>query len=214
MGVGALERIVHGELAKIGRPPIAVAVELIGGHDGLCDEEAALVVGAVERRRAEFSAGRRCARRALAEVGCPSQPILMGRRREPIWPRRFAGSITHDGRYAAALAYPSPCNRVWLSIDLIDRPRLEKYTEVLAMILHPGETPSTSGLDSARLFSAKEVAIKILSPHVGAFVDFKTLLTVPTERGFLITATGIAISISVTALEVEGIIFSIGAIVD
>ena len=55
-----------------------------------------LIDRAVESRRREFITGRRCARRALADLGFPLAPILRGPNREPLWPAGVVSSITRS----------------------------------------------------------------------------------------------------------------------
>jgi len=69
--------------------------------------EQALIAKAVEGRRREFITARRCARRALADLGHPPAPILSGTRREPLWPAGISGSITHCAGYRAAAVAPA-----------------------------------------------------------------------------------------------------------
>ena len=67
-----------------------------------------LVARAVDRRRAEFTTVRTCARIALGRLGLPPAPLLTGSKREPLWPAGVVGSITHcDGYRAAAVARAS-----------------------------------------------------------------------------------------------------------
>jgi len=55
------------------------------------------------KRRAEFSLGRYCARRALSKFELESVPILrIAETREPCWPESVRGSITHSEGFAAA----------------------------------------------------------------------------------------------------------------
>jgi 4'-phosphopantetheinyl transferase EntD len=71
----------------------------------LFPEEEALLAGAIDKRRREFTTGRTCARTALRQLGYPPCAILRGPRGEPLWPTGVVGSITHcDGYRAAALA--------------------------------------------------------------------------------------------------------------
>jgi 4'-phosphopantetheinyl transferase EntD len=53
-------------------------------------------------RRHEFTQARRCAHRALIELGFPAAPIVRGAHHEPIWPNGIVGSITHCRGYIAA----------------------------------------------------------------------------------------------------------------
>jgi 4'-phosphopantetheinyl transferase EntD len=136
----------------------------------------------------------------------------MGRLHEPIWPEGFAGSISHDGRFAAALAYSSTSGRVWLSIDLIDQPDQEIYRGVADTILHPADALGSTNdpLAMARLFSAKEAAIKIVSPYVGDFVDFRSVRAMRTNKGFHVTAPEVGLDIGIRAFEIDNIIVSVG----
>lgn len=53
-------------------------------------------------RRQEFARARICAHAAVAALGRPPSPIVMGPRREPRWPPGLVGSITHCPGYRAA----------------------------------------------------------------------------------------------------------------
>ena len=80
-------------------PAAAAAAESLGPEPEpdprLFPAEEALVRTADPRRRAEFTAGRACARTALARLGLPTAPVLAGRAGEPRWPAGVTGSITH-----------------------------------------------------------------------------------------------------------------------
>jgi 4'-phosphopantetheinyl transferase EntD len=68
---------------------------------GLFPAEEAVMLTAGPRRRAEFAAGRLCARAALARLGVPAAPILPGPAGQPRWPAGVTGSITHCAGYRA-----------------------------------------------------------------------------------------------------------------
>ena len=70
----------------------------------LYPEEAACIRGAVEKRRREFTAGRQCARAALASLGIARFPLLVGPQREPLWPPGIVGSISHGAGRCAVVA--------------------------------------------------------------------------------------------------------------
>ncbi len=85
--------------------PDCVVVESISelaSADSLLPPEAEFIRKAVPKRVIEFTAGRHCARRALARLGIADFPILSGSRREPIWPEGTIGSITHCSGFASA----------------------------------------------------------------------------------------------------------------
>ncbi|WP_369249782.1 hypothetical protein [Streptomyces sp. R41] len=68
----------------------------------LFPEEAAVCAEAGPRRRAEFTAGRWCAHRALAALGAGRVAVPRGARGMPVWPDGVVGSITHCEGYRAA----------------------------------------------------------------------------------------------------------------
>jgi 4'-phosphopantetheinyl transferase EntD len=69
---------------------------------GLMPEEALHVVRAIDKRRREFTAGRNCARLALAKIGIAPVAIDVGPAREPLFPAGVSGTITHTDGYCAA----------------------------------------------------------------------------------------------------------------
>jgi 4'-phosphopantetheinyl transferase EntD len=93
------------EISRLFAAPVSVALADPGAYTGfLFAQEAALVARAVDQRRREFTAGRVCARDALAQLGAAPGPILAGAAGEPIWPRGFVGSITHCQGFCGAVA--------------------------------------------------------------------------------------------------------------
>jgi 4'-phosphopantetheinyl transferase EntD len=66
-------------------------------------EENRHVAQAGEKRRRDFALGRICARAALASLGHGDAVIAVGEKGAPVWPAGIVGSITHTGRYAAAI---------------------------------------------------------------------------------------------------------------
>lgn len=62
------------------------------------------VARSAPKRRRDFALGRACARAALAGLGHGDAVIARSENGAPLWPPGIAGSITHTGGYAAALA--------------------------------------------------------------------------------------------------------------
>jgi 4'-phosphopantetheinyl transferase EntD len=151
---------------------------------GLPPGEAALVAGAVPARRAEFAAGRACAREALAGLGVIGFPLLSGAAREPLWPPGIVGSITHCDGYCAAAVAPSG-QLLGLGIDaelntVLDaelRRRIGRDSEFAAV----GPAAPVDGrvdgrvdavVDAAVLvFSAKEAFFKAWYPHTRIWLE-------------------------------------------
>jgi 4'-phosphopantetheinyl transferase EntD len=141
----------------------------------LYPEEAALVRHAVDKRRAEFTTVRHCARRAMSRLGLPPGPILPDRHGAPRWPATIIGSLTHcDGYRAAALAHST--DLTMLGIDA--EPHAELPDGILEAIARPAEQAwirsAPPGVHWGRLlFSAKESVYKAWYPHTGQRLGFE-----------------------------------------
>ncbi|MFJ5832781.1 4'-phosphopantetheinyl transferase [Streptomyces sp. NPDC093089] len=161
-------------------PGSVVAVES-RDHTGmdveLYPEEAVLVSRAVAKRRGEFAAVRVCARRAMATLGLPPQPVLPGRRGAPDWQAGLVGSLTHcEGYYAAALALSADL----ASLGIDAEPEAPLPDGVLRLVSLPAERDRLGQLEvddptvpwDRLLFSAKEAVYKAWSPLTGKWLDF------------------------------------------
>lgn len=168
---------------------VFVVVGAVGPDYELAGPEREAVAQAVKKRQLEFAAGRWCARQALILAGGPADAIPMGRLREPVWPANFAGSITHDKRYAAAAAYRlSEKELPWLGIDLIDVPEVARFSSIASRVVSQKDraalgTRELDGLEVAKIFAAKEAAVKILSPRAKRTIEFSQILLKPAASG-------------------------------
>lgn len=147
-------------------------------EQGLRPDEAACVAQAVPKRQREFTAGRNCARRALEQLGwSPAPSILVGSRREPLFPPGVTGSITHTHDYCAAAVLPLSAQGVLaLGIDAEVNEPLEEG--VARLVLLPAErraagTGEPGGLCADKLvFSIKEAFYKAFFQVAGQYLDF------------------------------------------
>jgi 4'-phosphopantetheinyl transferase EntD len=142
---------------------------------GLLPEEAECLNRVVDKRRREFTAGRNCARQALAELGVEPVPILVGEGREPCWPDGIVGSITHVDGYCAAVAAPRAVART-IGIDAVVHAPLEPG--VLALVCTEGERERLATLPEevhwdALTFSAKESLFKAWYPLARRWLAFE-----------------------------------------
>jgi 4'-phosphopantetheinyl transferase EntD len=140
--------------------------------------EAALVAGAVAKRRDEFTTVRHCARLALAELGVPPAPILRGVRGAPVWPKGIVGSLTHCAGYrGAAVARAGEVGGIGVDAE-VHGPLPEG---VLDLVSSEGERAHLARLARLRpsvqwerlLFSAKESVYKVWSPVTGEWLGFE-----------------------------------------
>ncbi len=179
-GAGPVPRLPPGGLVTRILPPAAVAGEssgeLPGAGWGLFPAEERAVRTAGSRRRAEFAAGRQCARTALVRLGVPAAPILPGPAGEPRWPGGVVGSITHcPGYRACAVARAADLAAIGIDAEP-DEDLPDDLTEAVATA---GElawirrrAAAGSGVHWARLvFSAKEAAGKAWYPLAGRWPD-------------------------------------------
>ena len=160
-------------------PPGVLTAELTGVADRECllPEELALIAKVAPKRAADFTAGRCCARFLLAELGLQHVPVLSGADREPLWPDRITGSITHtQGFCGVAVAERLRFKSIGLDT--------ESSTAVDADILHHVCTAqevewlhSLPEIERSRarslIFSAKEAFFKCQFPMTGAWVGFE-----------------------------------------
>jgi 4'-phosphopantetheinyl transferase EntD len=154
-----------------------VGIGITDPHDpekGLCEAELPAIARAVPKRRQEFSAGRRAARAAMAELDLPPAPIPMGAQREPLWPQGIVGSIAHcDTLCIAAISRKNQ------SIGLDIEPATPLPADLEDIICTPPERawldtlpPQTRGLRAKQIFSAKEAVYKAQYPLTGKVIGF------------------------------------------
>ncbi len=142
----------------------------------LPDDELVIVKQAIASRKYEFSAGRFCARKCLSHYGIHNFQILKGRFGEPLWPDEITGSITHHDNIALS-ATAQKTKLASIGIDLISTDELlEEHDLIMEQDelniikkAHPDIHPELL------IFSIKEAAIKICSPQIQDFVDFKDI---------------------------------------
>lgn len=157
-------------------PPVAV-VDARGPLPGeaLLPEEEALVARSVDKRRAEFTTVRTCARRAMAQLGLPPAPLLSGPKREPLWPAGVVGSLTHCAGYrAAAVAWASDVTTVGIDAE----PHEALPEGVLPRVSLAAERARLRALPAGvhwdrLLFSAKESIYKAWYPLARCWLGFE-----------------------------------------
>ncbi len=146
-----------------------------GSSDPLPELEHTIIASATEQRRREFTAGRHCARIALAQLGLGSATIGRGLRGQPMWPVGVTGSISHSGAYAAAVVARTSPEVASIGIDLEVHDALDEasWPPVLVAAEQDVCRRTTSPQRAATiLFAAKEAVFKAQYPLTGAELDF------------------------------------------
>jgi len=148
------------------------AGEASGAGAGLFPAEKEAVRTAGPGRQADFTAGRLCARAALARLGVTAAPILPGPAGEPQWPAEVTGSITHCAGYrACAVALTTDVTAIGIDAE----PGESLPAGLLEAVATPPERARIAQLSAAvpavpwdrLLFSAKESACKLWYPLTG-----------------------------------------------
>jgi enterobactin synthetase component D len=135
------------------------------------------IAQAVEKRRADYIAGRFCAARALAALGLPdSTAVGRGEDGAPHWPEGIVGSITHTAGFAwAAAAHTTDAWSMGVDSERImsAETRREVETEVMgaadARRYEAEDVCAALGREVyvTLVFSAKESLLKCLYPVCG-----------------------------------------------
>jgi 4'-phosphopantetheinyl transferase EntD len=134
------------------------------------------VARSLPKRVAEFTAGRACARAALAELHIVDFPLHVGARREPLWPSGITGSITHAHDYCG-VAVAETTRFASLGIDAERRGsvRPELWSQLTTQL----ERSSLERITRARaidlatvIFSAKEAFYKCQFQVTRQWINF------------------------------------------
>jgi enterobactin synthetase component D len=134
----------------------------------------------LQNRRSLAPSEEPCARRALAAFGCGPVPLARSALGAPRWPPGFDGSITHGARFAAAIAYRVSAGGPRHAIDIVEVLDAAAFADIAPVVLAAGELAARQNAVDvlADVFSAKEAAVKIASPHLGRYVEFGELITI------------------------------------
>lgn len=137
------------------------------------------IARSVKKRQAEFFFGRLAARLALEPHGMGHREVASGASREPVWPAAIAGSISHNQRYAAAVAMQRT-RHLGIGIDIESIIPDELQGSLIGHVVSPTELDYLRNLDPSEdlgslltlVFSAKESFFKAAFHEVGHFFDF------------------------------------------
>jgi 4'-phosphopantetheinyl transferase EntD len=182
-------------------PPAVASSESIGSPPGdvpgLFPAEEAALRTAGPRRRAEFAAGRSCARAALAALGVPAGVILPGPAGQPQWPAGVTGSITHCAGYqACAVARTTGVAAIGIDAEpdaalpagLIGKVATSRERAWISR--HAAAPPGVCW--DRLLFSAKEAAGKLWYPLTGRWPGFHDVAIGPAAAGtFTVSLPGL-----------------------
>ncbi|WP_078045501.1 4'-phosphopantetheinyl transferase [Cellvibrio sp. PSBB023] len=157
----------------------AYADDLFQRHGIYCPPA---IQASVEKRRAEFFAGRYCAKKSLRLLNNSVADVHIGKHRNPLWPAHIIGSISHSSRYAVAItALQSNIRGIGIDIqDEIDSDcyaKINRHTlfdrEYDVIFKHSHALPVNQLFTLA--FSVKESFFKAAFTEVGRYFDFSSI---------------------------------------
>lgn len=177
--------------------------------DDLWADEAAALARAIPKRRAEFAAGRRAARAAMAMLGLPAAAIPQGADRAPIWPAGLTGSIAHcDHACIAAVS----TTHISLGIDIEPATPLESdLWDIIctAPERHWIACQPDAGRAAKQIFSAKEAIYKAQYPITRRVIGFDAVtVSIAPDGGFAVTSPHDLPPLTGRISEGDGVILS------
>lgn len=140
-------------------------------------DEFAIVKSSVKKRQREFIAGRTLAKHALEKLGFENYVLRSGKYREPLWPKKIVGSISHSNDYVCTTI--SNSNRYkGIGVDLEPIEEISKGQQELILTRNEKKWLSKLDPDTQKklhkvIFSAKESLYKCIFPIVREFIDFQ-----------------------------------------
>lgn len=148
---------------------------------------------AVLKRRAEFFAGRYCAKKSLLLLDGTVSDIHISPQRYPIWPTHVVGSISHSGNQAIAVTALKTSAR-GIGVDIQYEVDLKTCKTIKNQILFGNECEIIfKGSDSVIqtlftiAFSVKESFFKAAFAEVGWYFDFSavTITNIDQRNGII-----------------------------
>jgi enterobactin synthetase component D / holo-[acyl-carrier protein] synthase len=170
-------------------PAGVVVAEMRGPGDPsmLYPAEAEHLGRAVPKRIQEFSAGRLCARLAMAAFGIVDFALRAAPDRQPVWPVSLVGSISHTaGLCVAVVAEKNRLSAIGVDCEVVGHVGADLWATICtpreALWVDSLPEPERPGA-AALIFSAKEAFYKCQYPLTGEWLDFHDLDVEPMTWG-------------------------------
>ena len=146
------------------------------------------IENAVDKRQAEFLAGRFVAQLALLKLGFSQNSlpnIGFDKNRCPVWPKGYVGSIAHSSTSAICVLSN---NKSHLGLDIEDVLSPDSASQISYIVHNDVELNLLSAGCSCEaeattiIFSAKESLFKALYPKLKVYFDFDSARVVSVDR--------------------------------
>ena len=138
----------------------------------LGEQERSIVDSSCQKRKEQFSSGRRVAKFALNQLGTPTQAIVQ-RAKFPEFPENYVGSIAHANRFAFA-GVGQQDRYQGIGVDIL--PSAAVSVQVATRVLLDEERETVASLQNTNLrtafFCAKEAVFKAMYPLTRQYFGF------------------------------------------
>jgi 4'-phosphopantetheinyl transferase EntD len=157
-------------------PSTVIIVEAQDWDGRIYPEEYKFIKAARIKRQRDFIAGRIATRNALRRLNIYNFPILVGKHRNPLFPKNIIGSISHTKDYCAVVISN---NKNILSLGFDAETRDSKINDnMMDLICTKNEKIWLKQSNNYKLyvkiiFSAKESIYKCYFPIIKEFLDFQ-----------------------------------------
>lgn len=167
-----------------GGKAILITKEIADYRHALYPKERELIIGTSEKRELEFSTGRFCAHQALHHFNVDNFPVTRGNQRDPVWPLRIVGSISHCRDLAGAVVADKQQIKS-IGLDIENRkqlnPNIARHvcTEDEKRWLQ-AQAADQQNLALLLIFSLKEAVFKCIYQATQQHLRFQQCHVVPT----------------------------------
>ncbi len=164
----------------------------------------------VTKRKAQFLAGRVAARESLRTIGSTDTIIPSGLKREPIWPKKLLGSISHaSGFSVASVMRHEALSTYGTGLDVQEILTSKEIKSIKKATLTTRDQiffeKKVKGLSDNQLltliFSAKESFFKAVYKNIGQYFDFDVIsvkdLDVESQKMTLVSETTLSNEITI-----------------
>ena len=130
---------------------------------------------AVDKRQADYLAGRALVARGFDALDLPPHPVETGPDRAPIWPNGVTGSISHSRKTCACILSTDTTLHLGIDVETNLTAKSDEAIRNVALSEHEQKLLNTAPDPrhlSALMFCAKETLFKALYPTVQTFFGF------------------------------------------
>jgi len=160
--------------------PFDVFVEVLIASDKtyvLHPKEAAYLEDMPLKRRKSFVMGRVCSKNSLSKIYDDYFPVLVGKNRQPLWPEKVTGSISHSGDYCASVVTLKNESLISIGFDIETSKDISDFFIDYVCTdwekLNRGNLAGLSHIEFSKLvFSIKESFYKAIYPVLKLELDF------------------------------------------